>query len=246
VARTSAAGLVTLASPGTAAPALQAVTLTAAEPAAVRMRNARIAPGERVRIRSMKRIRVGDNAAVDDRSLVRLSKRMSLALRHTPERFGLVVDAGGWVRVDDVLAALGVTRAELDAVVAGNDKQRFAVQRGTDAIDRIRASQGHSLSIDLGLAAQSPPRWLYHGTSAAALDSIRATGLHRARRHHVHLSADLDTARRVGARRAGPVVVLTVDAQAMADDGLLFYRSANGVWLTDAVPARYLQSSNVE
>jgi RNA:NAD 2'-phosphotransferase (TPT1/KptA family) len=99
----------------------------------------------------------------------------------------------------------------------------------------------HSLPIDLGLAAQSSPRWLYHGTTAAALDSIRVTGLHRARRHHVHLSVDLDTA-----RRAGPFIVLTVDAQAMADDGLLFYRSANGVWLTDAVPARYLQSSNVE
>ena len=132
------------------------MTLTAAELATARIRSARIAAGERVRIRSMKGVRIGDNAAVDDRSLVRLSKRMSLALRHTPERFGLVVDAGGWVRVDDVLTALHVTRAELDAVIAGNDKQRFAVQRGTDAIERIRASQGHSLPIDLGLAAQSP------------------------------------------------------------------------------------------
>ncbi|MFV2012748.1 MULTISPECIES: RNA 2'-phosphotransferase [unclassified Micromonospora] len=97
-----------------------------------------------------------------------------------------------------------------------------------------------SVPIDLGLVALPPPERLYHGTTAAALDSIRATGLHRARRHHVHLSADTDTARRVGARRAGGVVILTVDAAAMARDGHLFYRSANGVWLTDAVPPRYL------
>jgi putative RNA 2'-phosphotransferase len=96
------------------------------------------------------------------------------------------------------------------------------------------------------LVAQLPPRWLYHGTSAVALDSIRATGLNRARRHHVHLSADTDTARRVGSRRAGPVIVLTVDAKAMAGDGHLFYRSANGVWLTDAVPAQYMHAKDVE
>ena len=169
---------------------------------------------------------------------------MSLALRHAPDRFGLVVDTGGWARVDDVLVALRLTRTDLDAVVTGNDKQRFAIQRGADGIDRIRASQGHSLPVDLGLTAQSPPRWLYHGTTATALDSIRATGLHRARRHHVPLSADIDTARRDGARRAGPVIILTIDAQAMAEDGHLFYRSANGVWLTDAVPARYLTVGN--
>jgi putative RNA 2'-phosphotransferase len=194
----------------------------------------------------MERVQVGDNTAVDHRSIVRLSKRMSLALRHTPDRFDLLLETGGWVAVDDFLAALGISRAELDAVVAGNDKQRFTVQRSTDGIERIRANQGHSVPIDLGLVAQPPPRWLYHGTTAAALDSIRATGLHRARRHHVHLSADTNTARRVGSRRAGPSVVLTVDAKAMAGDGYLFYRSANGVWLTDAVPAQYLHASNVE
>lgn len=161
---------------------------------------------------------------------------MSLALRHAPERFGLVLDAAGWVAVDDVLAALGISRADLDAVVAGNDKQRFTVGAG-----RIRANQGHSVPVDLGLVPRPPPPLLYHGTTAAVLGSVRATGLDRGRRHHVHLSADLDTARRVGARRAGAVLVLTVDAQAMADDGHLFYRSANGVWLTDAVPVRYLR-----
>src|SRR4051812_47715658 len=97
--------------------------------------------GEQERNRSMDRVQVGDNTAVDHRSIVRLSKRMSLALRHTPDRFDLLLETGGWVAVDDFLAALGISRAELDAVVAGNDKQRFTVQRSTDGIERIRANQ---------------------------------------------------------------------------------------------------------
>ncbi|MGN9893762.1 RNA 2'-phosphotransferase [Micromonospora sp. L31] len=177
---------------------------------------------------------------MDDRALVRLSKRMSLALRHQPGKFGLAPDRGGWVTVDDLLAALRIDRADVDAVVAGNDKQRFAVERGADGVERIRASQGHSIPVDLQLEPTAPPEHLYHGTGAAALDSIRATGLHRGGRHHVHLSPDVATARRVGARRSGTVVVLTVDAAAMARDGHVFYRSANGVWLTDAVPPAYL------
>ncbi|WP_433385106.1 RNA 2'-phosphotransferase [Micromonospora sp. KLBMP9576] len=177
---------------------------------------------------------------MDHRAMVRLSKRMSLALRHVPARFGLVPDRAGWVPVEALCAALRIDRADLDPVVAGDDKQRFAVQRGADGVERIRANQGHSIPVELGLAPAVPPARLYHGTGRAALDSIRATGLHRAGRHHVHLSPDVATARRVGARRAGELVVLTVDAAAMARDGHIFYCSANGVWLTDAVPARYL------
>lgn len=165
---------------------------------------------------------------------------MSRALRHAPEQFGLKLDQAGWVPVDDLLAALRVTRADLDAVVAGNDKQRFAIQRDADGIEQIRANQGHSIPVDLGLRPQSPPPTLYHGTAASSLASIRVRGLHRGRRHHVHLSTDVDTAYRVGSRRPGEVVVLTVAAEAMARDGYRFYRSANGVWLTDVVPARYL------
>jgi putative RNA 2'-phosphotransferase len=183
---------------------------------------------------------VGENAGMERASLVKLSKRMSKALRHDPVRAGLVLDAAGWVPVEEFLAALRIGRAELDAVVAGNDKQRFAVERGADGVERIRASQGHSIPVDLGIEPSPPPDRLFHGTSQAALESIRATGLHRGGRHHVHLSADADTARRVGARRGGPVVILSVDAAAMARDGLAFYRSANGVWLTDAVPPAYL------
>ncbi|WP_229403444.1 RNA 2'-phosphotransferase [Micromonospora okii] len=177
---------------------------------------------------------------MDHRSMVGLSKRMSRALRHEPARLGLIPDRAGWVPVDDLLAALRVDRADLDTVVAGNDKQRFAVERGPDGIDRIRANQGHSIPVELGLPPAVPPERLYHGTGADAVDSIRADGLHRGGRHHVHLSADVETARRVGARRGGAVVVFTVDAAAMARDGHVFHRSANGVWLTDAVSPGYL------
>jgi putative RNA 2'-phosphotransferase len=171
-----------------------------------------------------------------------LSKRMSLALRHAPERFGLAPDSAGWVPIATFLAALQISRADLDAVVANSDKQRFAVGTAPDGTERIRANQGHSIPVDLELTPETPPAVLYHGTSTAALESIRATGLNRGNRHHVHLSADRETAQRVGARRQGPVAVLTVDAAAMTTAGHVFYRSANGVWLTDAVPPPYLHT----
>jgi putative RNA 2'-phosphotransferase len=172
---------------------------------------------------------------------VRTSKRISSALRHRPGAVGLTLDPQGWVPVADLLAALRITRDELDAVVAGNDKQRFAVETGRDGVERIRASQGHSVPVDLGLDPVPPPAVLFHGTTAANLPGILAGGLRPGRRHHVHLSADIPTARAVGARR-GPahVAVLRVDAAAMSAAGLVFYRSANGVWLTDEVPPRYL------
>ena len=165
---------------------------------------------------------------------------MSKALRHDPGRAGLTLDPAGWVPVTDFLAALRIQRSELDEVVAESDKQRFAVERGADGVERIRANQGHSVPVDLGLAPVTPPTELFHGTSAAVLDSIRATGIHKGGRHHVHLSTDVDTAHRVGARRAGQVVIIRVDAAAMARDGYAFFRSANGVWLTELVPPAYL------
>jgi putative RNA 2'-phosphotransferase len=178
--------------------------------------------------------------------LVAISKRLSYVLRHRPDSVGLTLDPHGWVAVDELLAALAahgrpLTRAELDAVVAGNDKRRFAVEAGSDGQLRIRASQGHSVEVDLGLVPTAPPAVLYHGTSAVAVPAIRDQGLRKGRRHHVHLSGDRATAQRVGARRPGDVSILTVDAAAMAADGYPFYRSANGVWLTDQVPPRYLR-----
>ncbi|WP_330338959.1 RNA 2'-phosphotransferase [Streptomyces sp. NBC_00557] len=181
-----------------------------------------------------------DAGHIDDRRLVKVSKYLSRHLRHQPERIGLSLGPGGWVEIDTLIAAAAAhgfrfTREELDDVVARNDKQRFAIEGS-----RIRASQGHSVEVDLGLPAAVPPPYLYHGTVARNLDAIRAEGLRPMNRHDVHLSADRETATRVGARRGRPVV-LTVDAGAMHHDGHVFHVSANGVWLTKAVPPRYLR-----
>ncbi|MEU3085616.1 RNA 2'-phosphotransferase [Streptomyces massasporeus] len=177
---------------------------------------------------------------MDERRTVKVSKYLSKHLRHQPERIGLTLDEAGWVEIDTLIAAATAhgfrfTRDELEQVVATNDKRRFAVE-GT----RIRASQGHSVEVDLGLAPAVPPTHLYHGTVARSLDAIRAEGLRPMNRHAVHLSPDRETATRVGARRGRPVV-LTVDADAMHHDGHVFHVSPNGVWLTQAVPARYLR-----
>jgi putative RNA 2'-phosphotransferase len=172
---------------------------------------------------------------------VRVSKRLSYVLRHHPASVGITLDAAGWVDVDVLLAALAahglrLTRAELDAVVADNDKQRFALDStGT----RIRASQGHSLVVDLGYRPATPPDELFHGTVDRFLPAILAEGLRPVRRHAVHLSSDAATARTVG-RRRGPAVVLRVDAARLLADGAQFTRSANGVWLVDAVPPGHL------
>ncbi|GGV49477.1 putative RNA 2'-phosphotransferase [Streptomyces longisporoflavus] len=182
----------------------------------------------------------GVRRAMDDRRTVKVSKYLSRHLRHQPERIGLTLDENGWVEIDALIAAAAAhgfrfTRAELDHVVAVNDKQRFAVEGG-----RIRASQGHSVDVDLGLAPATPPPYLFHGTVARNTAAIRAEGLRPMNRHAVHLSPDRETATRVGARRGRPVV-LFVDAGTMHRDGHVFQVSANGVWLTAAVPPRYLR-----
>lgn len=180
-------------------------------------------------------------------ALVRVSKRLSRVLRHAPESIGVTLDPNGWVRVDELLAAFArqgtqLRPEQLDAVVAGNDKQRFALRTGPDGVTWIRASQGHSarVGVDLGLAAVVPPEVLHHGTPSTNVASIMATGLHPGSRQHVHLSVDVPTAVAVGRRRSGSVAVLTVRSGAMAEAGHVFHRSANGVWLVAAVPASFI------
>nr|WP_090791115.1 RNA 2'-phosphotransferase [Asanoa ishikariensis] len=177
---------------------------------------------------------------------VRVSKRLSTVLRHRPASLGLTLDPQGWVEVDVLLAAFAahgtpLTRSDLDAVVAGNDKRRFALAIGTDGRERIRASQGHSVPVDLGLPDSTPPERLFHGTSAAAVPAILREGLVKRGRHAVHLSVDVPTARIVGARRHGAVALLVVDAAAMAAAGHRFQCSANGVWLTEHVPPAFIR-----
>ncbi|HEX8560006.1 MAG TPA: RNA 2'-phosphotransferase [Pyrinomonadaceae bacterium] len=179
---------------------------------------------------------------MDKERLVRVSKYLSKHLRHEPARLGLALAPGGWVGVGELLEACArrgfpVSREELAEVVARNDKRRFSFDE-TGA--RVRANQGHSVEVDLQLEARTPPAVLYHGTAGRAVEAILAAGgLRKMGRHHVHLSADAETARRVGARHGRPVV-FAVDAARMAADGHDFYVSANGVWLTDSVPAGYL------
>ena len=183
--------------------------------------------------------------APPSKQLVKQSRFLSHVLRHNPDRVGVALDPAGWVDVDVLLTALAahrhpMSRAQLDRVVAENDKQRFSFD-STDT--RIRANQGHSVPVDLGYADAEPPARLYHGTHPGAMAAIHREGLRPMRRHAVHLSADRATATRVGARRGRPVV-LTVDSAGMAADGHRFRVSANGVWLTDAVPPQYLGSTS--
>jgi putative RNA 2'-phosphotransferase len=169
------------------------------------------------------------------------SKFLSLILRHKPEEIGLTLDPNGWAAIDELIALAStrgtqLSRDQIETIVAESDKQRFAISSdGT----KIRANQGHSVGIALGLAPQTPPEQLFHGTATRFLDSIRESGLHSASRQHVHLSSDRETAEKVGSRHGKPVTLL-VESGRMARDGHLFYLSENGVWLTDSVPAKYL------
>jgi putative RNA 2'-phosphotransferase len=172
----------------------------------------------------------------------RISKRLSLHLRHEPETLGLTLEPGGWVNVDDLIKGFSkthfnITREQLETVVKENDKQRFSFdETGT----KIRANQGHSTEVDLQLEPQKPPDILYHGTAQNVLENILKDGLQRMARHHVHLSTDKEMMLKVGQRHGKPVL-LKVRAREMLEAGHKFYLSANGVWLTDEVPAEFLE-----
>lgn len=178
---------------------------------------------------------------MDPKRLVKVSKYLSKHLRHQPERLGLTLAEGGWVAVDVLLDAcarhqFAITMEELREVVAKNDKQRFTLD---EAGNRIRANQGHSVEVDLQLETAEPPALLYHGTPEQFLAAVLAEGLKKMARHHVHMSNEMEGPRKVAARRGKPVM-LAIDAAAMRRDGFTFFRSANGVWLVDAVPVQYL------
>ncbi|WP_375418964.1 RNA 2'-phosphotransferase [uncultured Hymenobacter sp.] len=173
---------------------------------------------------------------------IRLSKFLSLHLRHQPAALGLTLQEGGWVEVAELLTACAAhgtpfSREQLATLVAGSDKQRFAFD---ESGQRIRAQQGHSVAVDLQLTPAAPPAVLYHGTAPAARPAIRREGLLKMKRHHVHLSADEATAHRVGARRGRPVL-LAVAAGALHAAGGVFYQAGNGVWLIEHVPPEYLR-----
>ncbi|NHZ42543.1 RNA 2'-phosphotransferase [Massilia aquatica] len=178
----------------------------------------------------------------DSNQTVKVSKFLSLILRHSPATIKLKLDENGWADIDELLAGAAshgtrINRKLLDDVVADNDKKRFSI---SDDGKRIRANQGHSVKgVDLELMPVTPPQVLYHGTASRFSASIREKGLIPGTRHHVHLSADTATAVSVGQRHGMPVV-LTIDALALHEQGQPFYLSANGVWLTGPVNKRFI------
>lgn len=171
----------------------------------------------------------------------RVSRFLSLVLRHQPETIGIKLTEQGWTNVDGLIAAMNAHGQPLDFetlehVVDTNDKKRFAF---SDDGEMIRANQGHSVEVNLGYQPTTPPEALYHGTVARFLPGIREYGILKGQRHHVHLSQSLDTANAVGKRRGQPVILI-VRAREMNADGHEFHLSANGVWLTDAVPPQFI------
>lgn len=179
---------------------------------------------------------------INEKQTTTISKFLSLVLRHQPETIGIELDENGWTEVDDLIAkanthGIKFDREILNYIVETNAKKRFAFN---EMFDKIRASQGHSVEIELGYTNQQPPAILYHGTGEQSVQSILKNGLEKRSRQHVHLSKDIETATKVGQRHGKPVV-LNVLAEQMYKDGFHFFLSDNGVWLTDHVPVIYIK-----
>ena len=174
-------------------------------------------------------------------NLTSTSRYISLILRHKPEAAGITLDEHGWANVSELIAGVRRTRPfdmeMLEEIVRTDEKQRYSF---SDDKSLIRANQGHSIPVDVELPVVAPPEFLYHGTGEKYVSSIDAQGLLPRSRLYVHLSPDVETAKTVGSRHGRPVVY-TVLSGKMAEDGMVFYRSVNGVWLTKSVPARYLK-----
>ncbi len=180
-------------------------------------------------------------------SLKRASKFMSLILRHKPQAIGAELDDNGWLDVEVLLAGMRkrghrIDKMILREIVVTNEKKRFAFN-----IDKtkIRASQGHSLEVDVEMPETEPPEFLYHGTVDKFMDAIKEKGLLPMTRQHVHLSQDKETAINVGGRRGKPII-LSVRTGDMFKDGKIFYLSANNVWLTEDVPSEYIEFKDLK
>ena len=177
--------------------------------------------------------------------LIELSRFLSYVLRHKPEALDLDMSTDGWVAVEELIDKMNkdgkdITFQILKMIVQQDDKKRYSFNEDES---RIRANQGHSIKIDLDLKPITPPKYLYHGTAARNIDSIKEHGLLKRERHHVHLSENKDTAKRVGARYGKPII-LTILAGDMNNAGHTFYRSDNLVWLTDTVPVEFIEFPN--
>ena len=179
----------------------------------------------------------------NDREQTRMGRYLCLILRHQPEAIGITLDRHGWADVDSLLE--GVTRTKfplsrtmLEEIVATDEKMRYSFNEDRT---KIRANQGHSVYVDVEMEEKTPPEFLWHGTSANNAASIEASGLNPGTRLYVHLSEDYETAVRVGHRKRGETIVYRVKSGEMAQNGFVFWRSANGVWQSKYVPAMYLE-----
>ena len=178
---------------------------------------------------------------MEDR-LRKTSKFLSLILRHNPGKIGLELDKNGWADIESLISKaakkrMTLNKALLNEVVETNEKQRFAIS--SDGL-RIRANQGHSIKVDLGLEPKQPPPVLFHGTATRFVESILKQGLVKGKRQHVHLSADIETASKVG-KRHGKLAIFKLNIDKMVENKCVFYRSKNGVWLTDFVEPQFLE-----
>ncbi len=169
---------------------------------------------------------------------------LSLVLRHNPEAAGIRIDGHGWADVSELIEGVNQTGRRinqeiLEEIVRTDEKGRYSFNEDKT---KIRANQGHSISVDVELKKTAPPQVLYHGTATRFLGSIleKKEGLKPAGRLYVHLSKDYPTAVNVGARHGIPAV-LEVESGQMEKDGYSFYLSENGVWLTKKVPCQYLK-----
>ena len=177
----------------------------------------------------------------------RISKFLSLVLRHKPEQIELELDMSGWADVNSLIekcncSNIPLTREALNFIVETNPKRRFAYNNDQT---KIRASQGHSIHVELGLGSIEPPAVLYHGTAELFVPAIWSKGLLKQQRQHVHLSSNVETALSVG-RRHGEPYVFEILAKQMYVDGYDFFIYENGVWLTDNVPVQYLREFSLK
>lgn len=177
---------------------------------------------------------------MDEKELKNKSRYLSLLLRHKPEKENLTMDKNGWVSIDEILDKLGLELHELEKIVDENNKKRFTI---SGCYMRIRANQGHSIDVDVELKEVAPPHILYHGTGIKNFNLIKNSGIKRMNRQHVHLSNDMETAIDVGKRHGKPYV-FKIMAKLMAFEGYKFYISENGVYLTDYIPKKYIQSDH--
>lgn len=182
---------------------------------------------------------------ISEKQITSISKFLSLLLRHQPETIGIELDQNGWTDVDTLLKksndyGIKLDNETLKYIVESNSKKRFAFN---ETFDRIRASQGHSVEIELGYTSQKPPEILFHGTGEKSVQSILDKGLQKQNRQQVHLSANIETAIKVGQRHGKPFV-FKVLAEQMFKDKIEFFISDNGVWLTDNVPTKYLKQND--